>query len=470
MKKVLAGILILVLILGLAGCSSTPETEETTAAEPAETMEQTPEPTPTETPSNWKIDNYVDDFGDETEDKYIVGSFTGEFSNTATMASDLRVLVYYLGQSTYSFRLLEYGNQRALVSEYDEPVLKTKINGEISEYDLFCLEDYGDLYLEGRGYALTEALSDNIYEIACVIECGFSKYTFKINGTGFAELLPMLNGDSENPSGDEKVIGISAGVISFEPDILTLKSDGTVEGPLVDVTEWSDIIAVSEGNDFSVGLREDGTVVAVGENKLGQCNVSRWNNIKAISAGGFHTVGLKNNGTVVATGTNDSGQCDVSDWTDIVAISAGSAHTIGLKSDGTVVAAGMNINGQCNVSGWTDIIAVACGGWHTIGLKSDGTVVAVGENDDGQCNVSDWTDIISIAGGGHHSLGVKKDGTVVAVGNNEHGQCDVGTWTGIDQITAGCYCSVGLKNDGSLDFVGWEYRYDISYLFSCARE
>lgn len=30
-----------------------------------------------------------------------------------------------------------------------------------------------------------------------------------------------------------------------------------------------------------------------------------------------HTVGLKSDGTVVAVGNKDDGRCDVSDWTDI---------------------------------------------------------------------------------------------------------------------------------------------------------
>ena len=76
----------------------------------------------------------------------------------------------------------------------------------------------------------------------------------------------------------------------------------------------------------------------------------------AVSAGSNNTVGLKSDGTVVAVGYNKYGQCDVSDWTDIVAVSAGECHTVGLKSNGTVVAAGWNDDGQCDVSGWTDII------------------------------------------------------------------------------------------------------------------
>ncbi|PFR26920.1 chromosome condensation regulator [Bacillus cereus] len=74
-----------------------------------------------------------------------------------------------------------------------------------------------------------------------------------------------------------------------------------------------------------------------------------------MAVGSNHTVGLKSDGTVVAVGWNQYGQCNVSDWRDIVAISAGCAHTVGLKSDGTVVAVGDNEYGQCDVSDWRGI-------------------------------------------------------------------------------------------------------------------
>ena len=132
----------------------------------------------------------------------------------------------------------------------------------------------------------------------------------------------------------------------------------------------------------------------------GQCNVGDWTGHhpgrRRLS---IHTVGLKSDGTVVAVGDNSAGQCDVGGWTDIVQVAAGLDHTVGLKSDGTVVAVGDNSCGQCNVGGWTDIIQVAAGDYHTVGLKSDGTVVAVGDNTCGQCNVGGWTDIIQVAAG-----------------------------------------------------------------------
>ena len=83
--------------------------------------------------------------------------------------------------------------------------------------------------------------------------------------------------------------------------------------------------------------------------------MSGWTDIVALAAGKYHTVGLKRDGSVVAVGKNDEGQCNVSGWTDIVAVAAGSGHTVGLKRDGSVVAVGVNGFCQCNVSDWTNI-------------------------------------------------------------------------------------------------------------------
>ena len=101
--------------------------------------------------------------------------------------------------------------------------------------------------------------------------------------------------------------------------------------------DWKDIVAVSGtgvgpgpnyANSF-VGLKKDGTVIAYGDNKYGECDVQDWKDIAAVSANSLHSVGLKKDGTVVATGNNKNGQCNVGDWKDIVSISVGMGHTVG---------------------------------------------------------------------------------------------------------------------------------------------
>ena len=211
---------------------------------------------------------------------------------------------------------------------------------------------------------------------------------------------------------------------------------------------------VSAGVYHTVGLKADGTVVAAGSNRTGQCNISNWKDIVAVSAGRYHTVGLKADGTVVAVGDKTNGQCNVTDWKDIVAVSAGSSHTVGLKADGTVVAVGDKTSGQCNVTDWKDIVAISAGSSHTVGLKADGTVVAVGSNGSRQCDVSSWTDIVAISTGSSHTVGLKADGTVVAVGSNGSRQCDVSSWTDIVAISTGSSHTIGLKADGTAVAIG----------------
>jgi alpha-tubulin suppressor-like RCC1 family protein len=227
--------------------------------------------------------------------------------------------------------------------------------------------------------------------------------------------------------------------------------------PEFEVSDWTDIIQVATGVGHTVGLRSDGTVVAVGYNEYGCCNVGGWTDITQVAAGFSYTAGVKSDGTVIAVGDNYYGQCNVGGWADINQTTAGWSHTVGLRSDGTVVAVGENYGGCCNVGNWTAITQVAAGEGHTVGLKSNRTVVAVGYSGDGQCDVGNWTNIIGVAAGADHTVGLKSDGTVVAVGWNEWGQCNVEGWTDITQVAAGAYHTVGIKSDGTVVATGDYY-------------
>ena len=252
--------------------------------------------------------------------------------------------------------------------------------------------------------------------------------------------------------------------ISCGEHTVGLQVDGTVvavgrnEKGQCNVSGWQDIVAVSAADCHSVGLKSNGTVVAAGDNECRQCNVSGWQNVMTVSAGSGQTVGLKSDGTVVGEGLFNIWN----DWQNVMAVSAGGAYTIGLKSDGTVVANSCvkaklpaldYSQGQCNID-WQDIVVVSAGTRHFVGLKSDGTVVAMGENKDGQCNVSDWENIVAVSAGFKYTVGLKSDGTVVAVGKNEDGQCNVSDWEDIVAVSAGQKHTVGLKSDGTVVAVG----------------
>jgi len=86
-----------------------------------------------------------------------------------------------------------------------------------------------------------------------------------------------------------------------------------------------------------------------------------------VAAGGHYTVGLKADGTVVAVGWNYHGQCNVSSWTNVIQVAAGAWQTVGLKSDGTVVAAGL----EAELAKW-DLFSRQCHNrQHHFGLEDD---------------------------------------------------------------------------------------------------
>lgn len=312
--------------------------------------------------------------------------------------------------------------------------------------------------------AIFETLDDYKESTTKIIECNYNSAVELMESGKYIEAMFAFGaaGNYSDAKDQAKLlwskIAVRETISAGGFHTVGLKSDGTVVAVGYgqhDVSSWIDIIAVAAGEYHIVGLKSDGTVVAVGSNTADQCDISGWSDIVAISAGDHHTVGLKSDGTVVAVGKNDDGQCDVSDWTDIIAISAGQEHTVGLKANGTVVAVGETFHGQCDVSSWTNIIAISGGGRrHTVGLKADGTVIAVGSNSEGQCDVNDWTDIVAISAGGLYSVGLKANGTVVAVGKNYHGQCDVGGLSNIVAVSAGDFHTVGLKANGTVAAVG----------------
>ena len=208
------------------------------------------------------------------------------------------------------------------------------------------------------------------------------------------------------------IVSISAG----ERYVIGLKSDGTVVGAGHDlgdgqlqVSGWSNIVAIATGWRHTVGLDSDGGIHITGyrsSNQLAEINKnqSEWSDIIAVAAGGGgsvgtgHTVGLRADGTVVAVGDNSYGQCNVGEWTDIVAIAAGDWHTVGLRSDGTVISTQPNssiYSAACDVDNWSDIVEIAAGCGYTLGLHSDGTVIALGYNDYGQReDVIGWNEIM----------------------------------------------------------------------------
>ena len=216
----------------------------------------------------------------------------------------------------------------------------------------------------------------------------------------------------------------------------------------------SNVVAISAGEWHSLALKADGTVVAWGADHGVPPDLT---NVVVIAAAGFHNLALTADGTVRAWGQNDHGQCNVPPGlSNVVAITGGWTHSLALKADGTVVGWGRNSEGQATPpAGLTNVVAIDSGEYHNLALKVDGTVVAWGWNGVGQTVVpADLRNVAGIAASGLHSLALKADGTVTAWGYNDVGQADVPEGlSNVVTLAGGLEHNLALRSDGTV--VGW---------------
>jgi len=184
----------------------------------------------------------------------------------------------------------------------------------------------------------------------------------------------------------------------------------------------SSVKAIAVGGNHSLAVKMDGTVRTWGDNFNGQLgngtnddrNVpvkvktasgTTLGGIKAVAGGEYHSLALKEDGTVLAWGNNFNGQLgngssgldsdsnvpvQVSNLSGVKAIAAGYAHSLALKEDGTVRTWGANGAGQL--------------GNGSSGLDSDSNVPVRVKTASG----TTLSGIKAIAAGYAHSLAVKQ--------------------------------------------------------------
>ncbi|HEX8515963.1 MAG TPA: T9SS type A sorting domain-containing protein [Bacteroidia bacterium] len=309
------------------------------------------------------------------------------------------------------------------------------------------------------------------------------------------------------------VVAVRAGVNHS----IALKNDGTVwswginaAGQLgigtssgdsnipVQTQSLSGITAIAAEGNFSIALKNDGTVWAWGENFEGQLGngsttsgntpvqVTGLSGITAIAAGYSHCLALKNDGTVWAWGDNAYGEIGDNTTTDryapvqvdsisgVTSINCGTYHSLAIKSDGTAWAWGRNHKFQLGIDnignsanpvprqmvGLSGITAIAAGFYHTMALKNNGTVWVCGDNSSYQIgdgtsltrptavNLSGFGNVAAVGCGYYHSLALKNDGTLWSWGNNSSAQLGDGTSTGKDhpvQVTGLCSVLIGIE-------------------------
>ena len=146
---------------------------------------------------SWELKAYSDSFGDDTDSKYLVLMGNGVFSNSATMNSSLKALLFIDGDS-FSFRLFEYDHSPV---KDDDAVYYTQIKdseGVVHDFNLWnsgqsgqigpvrnLQEDYKELVnILNKGGEITVIMHYNYY--------GESDYRFKMNVDGFNKAIKFL--------------------------------------------------------------------------------------------------------------------------------------------------------------------------------------------------------------------------------------------------------------------------------------
>jgi alpha-tubulin suppressor-like RCC1 family protein len=259
---------------------------------------------------------------------------------------------------------------------------------------------------------------------------------------------------------------------------------GAASGPLLAPVkkELSNIASISIGHDHTIVVNNTGNIVGFGSNWSGQLGVSYatavsigspqqvtdLSNVKAVTTGQHHSLALMNNGVVYSwganeydtasmyglrTSTNQHIPMDIYISSKIKAVAAGVYSSFAINEEGQVYAWGLNDKGQLgegtytnqpspvNLAGLNNVKEIATSGNHTLALKEDGTVWAWGNNDHGQLGngtinvngihtpnqVSGLTNIKAIAVGSNHSIALDESGHVYLWGHNEYGQLGDGT-------------------------------------------
>ncbi|HMM12669.1 MAG TPA: hypothetical protein PKE03_11300, partial [Bacteroidales bacterium] len=278
-------------------------------------------------------------------------------------------------------------------------------------------------------------------------------------------------------------------------------------------TDWK---VISVAGNYSLAIRNDGTLWAWGQNLFGQhgdgttvdkttpTQIGTATNWKTIAAGTYHVLAIRDDGTLWAWGYNGSGQLgdgtysdkttptQIGSATDWKAVAVGSMHSLAIKNDGTIWTWGSNIYGQLGdgtyifktsptqIGTVTDWKAVFAGAYYSLAIRNDGTLWAWGRNQYGQLGdgttvdktsptqIGSATNWKTIAAAAFHTLAIRNDGTLWAWGYNGYGQLgdgttagktsptQIGTATNWKAVAAGIYHSLAIRTDGTLR--AWGYN------------
>jgi alpha-tubulin suppressor-like RCC1 family protein len=293
-------------------------------------------------------------------------------------------------------------------------------------------------------------------------------------------LNPELNDANDDPDGDwlTNLQEYNGGTSSTNPrDVMVVAWGNNADGQCNVPLNLRDVKAIAAGDDFSLALRNDGSVWGWGANDAGQTNVpTSLTNAAAITANFRHAIGVRSNATITMWGVwwydlDDYSLFQPADLTNVTLAAAGANHNLARRDNGAL-AAWSTFSSTPYTTIPTNVLSVksiAAGYSHSVAALSNGSVVAWGENFGSPMawnitNVpSSLTNGVAVAAGDYHTVALKSDGTVAAwgAGNSTTGSY----WADFEQsivptglsnvlaVSAGGYRSLALRADGTI--VGW---------------
>lgn len=221
-------------------------------------------------------------------------------------------------------------------------------------------------------------------------------------------------------------------------------------------------------------LRDDGVLLALGDNRYGQCTVPSFppgTTPAKICVGPLYSTVLLSDGSIQAWGDNTYGQVSVPpapSGSYYVDVAAGHHHMIAVRSDGAVIAWGENRYGQCNVPPppvLTSYQLVGAGDYHSVAWRSDGQFVVWGHTGFGQGQVPQVAPGLVCTGlmcGHAHTAALFSDGSTRTWGVSVWMQSGIPDLPRDVQgqalarhrvVDAGMYNAFSVLSDGSA--VGW---------------